>query len=348
MSVYYGMLVVILFTMFLAKTKQFGGMQKQIVFVVGTVLLAVSGLRYYVGTDYRTYSINYNLYKDRDILLFSQPGVSIVARIAKVFYDDYATWFFLMALLTIGLIVFAIYRESINIYLSILLFVLMGMWHTSFNAVKQYAAIAILVWGHHYLIDKNLKKWILVCLLAAMFHITAILMIPVYFLVTRTVNWKQIILLVFVGIAVMLGYELLFAIVAWIKQGQSVVYANSDVGSRNVNILRVMVNCAPVLLYLFLKVTRYFREDKKSMVYANFSVLNGILYIATSSSVYLSRFCAYTDIFGIFFIPYIVRCFAKKNRSIITFLIVLLYFLFWRYDLAKSTSTSNYQWIFSR
>jgi len=323
-------------------------MQKQLVFIIGAMLIFVSGFRYYVGTDYRTYASNYNLYVESELSLLSQPGTSIVARVSALIYNDYATWFFLMALLTIGLIMFSIYQNSIDVYLSVILFVFMGMWHSSFNAVKQYAAIAILVYGHIYLIEKNFKKWVIVCIFASLFHITALLMIPIYFLVIRKIDWKQIVLLVSIGIFITLGYEVLFNIVALLKQGQSVITSDSAVGARDVNTLRILVNCAPAILYLFLKFSNHFKEDEKSNVYANFSVFNSVLYIATNSSVYLARFCAYTDIFGIFFMPYLLRCFSKKSRWFVVTVVLVLYFIFWRYDLMKGTSTNNFQWVFSR
>lgn len=348
MITYYGMMLIIFLIIFLSKTVQFHGRQKQLVFMIASILIIVSGFRYRVGTDYLTYVRYYDIYKQSSMSFLSQPALTIVARIAALIYDDYATWFFLMALLTIGLIMWSIYKNSINVYLSIVLFVFMGMWHCSFNAVKQYAALAILFFGHKYLIEKNLKMWIVICLIAMTFHVSALIMLPVYFLVERKVDWKQVMLMLALGIGISFSYKILYEIIYFLKQGEHIIAIDSENMTRSVNIFRVLVNCAPIFLYFVFRMLNVIEENEKNRIYINMSLLNAVLYIFGGKSVYLSRFCAYTDIYNVFLVPYLLNGFSKKSRWMATVLILTLYFFFWRYDLLKTEANYNFQWIFNR
>lgn len=310
----------------------------------GTVLTIVAGLRYNVGTDYLAYIINYEEYKT---LKFQNIGCSFVAKLSEHIYDDYSTWFFLMSLITVGFCIFAIKKHSRIWPLSIILYLFMGYWHLSFNIVKQCVSMAIIIAYQEHLYDKNIFKWIFVCLVASLFHISALFMIPIYFLVIRKINIRQLIIIVFVGIVISLGYQQLFEIISFLKGNAGTESLTSAVGAREVNVLRILVNIAPTFLLLFIR-SSFDNEDMELRVLSNFSILNAVLSIAASKSVYLTRFCNYTGIFNLFFIPFIVRKISKKNQLLVCSIMIICYFVFWIYDLSKGSTTSVFQWIFER
>lgn len=321
--------------------------KKLILWVMATTLILVAGLRYRVGTDYLVYMINYAGYKNASIESLRYAGIYLIAKISSILYDDYATWFFLMSLFTIGGAVYAVYKYSSNAPLSILLYLFLGCWHNSFNVVKQCAAVTILILGQRFLYEKKIIGWSIICILAASFHISALLMIPVYFLVVRDVNWKQILVMISVAFIVSISYDKLIGIMAELKN-MDTIDASVSVTTRNVNILRVLVSFAPVLLMCFFHQGRI-KTDVHFTVLANMSMLNAFLYLANRRSVYLTRFCLYTDVFNIFFIPYMIsRSKRRANRKIITTVCCVLYMIFWLYDLSKGSSTATFHWIFGR
>ena len=126
------------------------------------------------------------------------------------------------------------------------------------------------------------------------------------------------------------------------------VDASVSVTTRNVNILRVLVSFAPVLLMCFFYQGRD-KTDVRFTVLANMSMLNAFLYLANRKSVYLTRFCLYTDVFNVFFIPYMISGSKyKANKEIITTVCCVLYMVFWLYDLSKGSTTATFHWIFER
>lgn len=332
-------------------------------FFISVWLILVSGLRYRVGTDYNAYIINYPLYKN---IKFQSFGSRIVAILSSWIKDDYSTWFFLMAFLTIGLSIYSISKKKEYWPLTILLYILMGFWHASFNIVKQCMAMAILLACQDFLLEKKFLKWMFACFIATLFHVSAIIMIPVYFLVTRKINKRQIILLVIVGVVISIGYEPLFDIMAFLKSNEGMESINSSVGSREVNILRVIVNVLPAILMVPLrkeykkteydeirKIHTFNRETEipygaELTLWSNFSLLNAVICIAAQNSVYLTRFSNYTGIFNIFFIPFALKYMDLKRKRVIYFALISCYFVFWIYDLSKGSTTVDFHWIFER
>lgn len=311
------------------------------------ILSVIAGLRYEVGTDYPVYMSNYFFYKSAKFEGLKYAGIYLTARIAELIRDDYATWFFLMSCLTVGVAVYAIYKYNDDFCLGILLYLFLGCWHNSFNVVKQCAAVSILLLGQKYLLNRNFAKWVLVCIIAASFHISALLMIPVYFFVTHSVTWKQIVIVFFASILISLSYDKLMNVMMLLK-GLDKTDVTQGVASRGVNIIRVIVNFAPLALVSFFR-RNCTREDRKWSTWSNMSILNAALYFAGMHSVYLTRFCLYTEAFNIFLIPNLLaKSKNVSNKRIIQSMALLLYFMFWLYDLQKGSTTATFHWIFER
>ncbi len=348
MAVYFCVLIVLggIFTVRnsnLVQTKK----NRDLLFVLAWVLITlVAGLRYQVGTDYMQYSRNYLGYKSQTLMLLEQPALTIVALLSSVIYDDYATWFFLMAAISFIPVAYVIYTNSSALGISTVFFLLLGCWHTSFNVVKQAAAVAVVFLGYRSLVDRRFWQWCIVCLIGAMFHITAILMIPVYFLVGPKFSWTRVLLIIVTGYIISVSYESLFDTMKFLSDSMS-ESTTSSYGSEQLNSLRVLVNCAPVILATAL-IRFYDLQDKQFCTLYNMSVLNAVLNVATMNSAYLNRFATYTLVFNVLFIPYLSKPFKKSSRIIVWIVLLLLYMAFWAYDLYKCSDTVNFQWIFSR
>lgn len=351
MEKFYCMLFIVTILLLLGNTKQFHAFRKINYFLVCIILILFSGFRYTPWGDYATYMIGFDHYKSSGLFSGEVIGSVIIAHLTSLISDDYALWFFVYSFFTIGLITYTIYKHSVNYEYSILLFILMGMWHVSFNIVKQYAAIAILFYAQDFIINKQFKRWVLACLVAACFHISALLMIPVYFLLISKVSLKKIILYIFIGIILYVSYQVLFDTMTFLKQGEAVTTMDSAVGERSVNVLRIMVNCVPALLYTYMKymkVGKQIAENSEIDMLANFSFITAVISLVSMNSVYLARFYAYTDIFSTLLYPYILSRFSRGIKIVFGIVILICYFIFWSFDLTKGDFAADFDWIFNR
>lgn len=363
MAVYFGVLAILTACMIIYNVKKAPEKLKKATFIISClVLIIVSGLRYRVGTDYLSYVNLYDTnYANGEATLTNKPGLYLVGRIASLIYNDYSTWFFLMAIFTIGIYFYVIKKYSINITFSIFLFVFLGSWHGSFNVVKQYAATALILFGFPFLVKRDFIKWCFSCVLAYTFHESAIIMLPLFFLVSTNFNKWHVAIIALCAVAIIVGKDLVFEVMTFLK-GHAGVDIDSDLNNTSVNALRIAVNCAPIAFYvLFCKKSDYraegmLGERKKHYMqldpYFNvlfcLSLINALFSVATMTSIYLTRFVLFLDAFNILFIPYLIKGYDKKYRTTLMIIMLALYCVFWFFDVAKSPDTSIFMWIFER
>lgn len=308
------------------------------------VLICVAGFRYRVGTDYGSYMRGYEARVERvwsDVINFNEPGLSVLAYLGSLIYDDYAMMFFLASFITVYLNVKTIDKYSTNIVLGLLLYIFIGAWHGSFNGIRQYLAAAVLFAGHRFILEKRFWKYLCVVILAMCFHMTALIMLPVYFLANRRITIKNVVILCLFAIAMSLSYDLMFDIMENIKGRDQREY---EYMQTSVNILRILVSFAPILMLTL--VNRNYLVDRENTLYMNLLLVNAAFMFATSNSAYLARVGIYTDIYATLAFPRLLKGMSSSNRRVMTFLIVVLYFGYWLYEI--TSRGSQFTWIFSR
>lgn len=116
------------------------------------------------------------------------------------FFNGY--WALMMATgaITAGCALFAIKKISVAGTLSLFLFITMGYYLQCFAAMRQSAAIAIYMLALPYLFKKDFKKYCAIVIIAALFHQTILVAIPLYFLFTMKISPKTVSLLIVVGL----------------------------------------------------------------------------------------------------------------------------------------------------
>lgn len=310
------------------------------------ILALVAGLRYRVGTDYMNYAIGYDnilLTWWDSILTFDEPGYKILTVIASCIYDDYVSMFMIMSFFTIGINVKTISKYSDHFLLGIIFYLLIGAWHGTFGAVRQYAAAAVLFWGHRYIYDKKFYKYTLVVFCAMLFHRTALIMLPIYFVVKKEFSVKNILIMVGVAVVMAMSTGVFFDIMTELKGNDQTLY---EYMNTRVNTFRVFFSVLPVLLVFF--TSEQFKSDSLNAFYINLLMVNAAFMVATSSSANLARVGIYTDIFSTIAFPKLISGFNYKSRNIIRYVLLLLYFIFFIYEISVRETLYNFMWIFER
>lgn len=329
-----------------AKIKHTAGCKFLFILATG-ILILVAGLRYRVGTDYWQYTSLYYKYVQNireSIKSVDEPGINIISWISSKIYNDYATMFFLSSLITIALMMRTIYKNTQHLLFATFIFIFMGVWHGSFNGVRQYLACAVLFCGIKYLEEKKLWKYLIIVLIAFCFHVSAIVMIIPFFFVHRDAKIKNLMLLLIGTVVVLFSYETVFEMVGLLKDDGSTF--TSDYATRSVNIFRILVHCAPAVLALILYYNKE-RTDKENF-YINLLFIDAVAMVATSNSAYLTRIAIYTSIYTVIALPNLIKLKDKNFEMVLKCLIIILYFVFWYTDITKTTSLSEFNWIWER
>lgn len=299
-------------------------------------IISVSALRYNVGADYGQYVWNFNNWYINVDLSFSdwknEPGIVILAKLFNVMCSNGNLFVSFVSVLTLTIYLSIINRESPQTWFSFSLFILLGVWASSFNGIRQYLASAIIFLGYKYIIDEKFKLWCFIVALASLFHMTAWIILPIYFIARRNADLKQVLFCAFFSIVLLSFYGTIWGLVETLKGD---VNENSIYASHGINIFRILCSWIPVILYIGFR-NRKTTLSAKENFFINMSVINASLMTIASNSAYLGRVCMYTNIFNVIAIPIIVENLRNPNKSIIYIALFLFYLLFWMYSLKMS------------
>lgn len=149
-----------------------------------TVMCVVIGLRFNVGVDWGGYAHDYEQMRKASVISFSdqyfEVGFYLISKFFTILNQPPQWMFFTMALISWYFFFRSVPRE-------ILFFVLFFTFTEEFffwsmNGVRQFSAMCIWLFSLKYLSSGNFKKYLVFTLLACCFHLSAFLLIPLYFL----------------------------------------------------------------------------------------------------------------------------------------------------------------------
>jgi transmembrane protein EpsG len=250
--------------------------------------------------------------------------------ILKNFTNDPQLMIFITAFITNVLIIGVFYKYSRMIELSIFVYITSGFFITSMNGIRQCLAAAIVFAATKFLFDGNWKRYFLVVLIATSIHETAIILIPIYFIVRRKAWTRATFFLISIAIIVVLGFNqfstVLFAAIQDTQYG-----GYKDFAEGGANVIRVAVEGAPLLIAFF------GREKLKTIMpnsdyIVNMAVLSLVFMIISTQNWIFARFSIYFTLYQFILISWVVKLFKESNQRLIYFTILICYLIYHYYD----------------
>lgn len=288
------------------------------------IMLLMSGLRYYVGTDYANYNyifnnINNMTLKESNI----EIGYYFLNKVIRFFSENEASIFITVSFIILYLVFLTIMRDSNKPELSLFLFISMYFYSSSFNMMRQYISISIIFYATRYIIEKNFSKYLKFVILASMFHISALIMIPFYFLLNYKYSYRQyfiLFLLSIIGVYI-LPYALGVASAIIPKLS---AYKGSIFMNKGISILNIVPIIIPFTISLIFK-DKIIKINKSSEVYINAIFFSFLITTMSLKFIFLYRFSIYVYIYSIILIPQLIDLFSYKFRPILYLLIISFY-----------------------
>ncbi|MEI3611407.1 EpsG family protein [Pseudogracilibacillus sp. SO30301A] len=177
------------------------------------LLFFISTFRGDFTTDYKNYSdlfSLYNKYSFIDLLnadFQNEIGFIYLNKITGLFTDDVIYFFAIMTFVILFGFFHHFKKYSVNLWLSVLMFVTAGSYYASFNITRHIFAVAIVFVGSKFLYERKFFKWVLVVIIASLFHKTAIIMIPFYFILNFRIRIRNWILIVIGSVITILLFD---------------------------------------------------------------------------------------------------------------------------------------------
>ena len=273
---------------------------------------------------------------------WDEPGLSTIAKILYLFSQDGAVFIFVLAALTVGLFIITIAKNTNTFFFCTILYICI-CWTGCFNGVRQFLASAVLFAGHRFIYEKKFLKFCIVVFIASSFHITALIMLPMYFIISQVLDLKKILFIIVSGIAMIFSYDFLFDIVGIMKDSET-GGADTNYAQTDIHPLRIAIALAPIVLYFFLLFQKKGFTGTENF-YMGFIFVRAAIIFGTSNSAYLNRA-------SIYFAPYIciglsllVQKFPKSQHFILKATILILYLIVWIYI---DVLDIKWTWVFDR
>ena len=292
--------------------------------VAWVLLSLLEGFRSFsVGTDTSAY-----------VSLFKHPrsslegGFQLLISLVHKFSNNPTIFLLVCAFITNGLVLLAI-----NVFLSVYFYVALYYYFISYNALRQYLAVAVLLNAFWYAKQKKWIKYAIMMLIAVSLHTVAIvglIYIPIFLGNDEVVSKKKAILIVGGGIAATLSLdslmELLFRIVPQYK-----IYVGSSYLTDSGGIQQPIVNTAILLAFICLS-TKKAKEKSPYVLPFLLAVILSFLQMKLFSA---QRFLWCFDIFSIFLLPSVMlnNRLETKSKTIFNVGVIVAALLFMTYYL---------------
>lgn len=269
-------------------------------------------------------------------------GFSILGlAIKRVFGDNYTIYFLIIAAFQSFALIRVFRKYSSDYWLSIFIFVISTDYISwMMNGMRQFTAVALIFAFTDWMVERKNIRMILVILVAATIHASALLMLPILFVIQRKAwNFWTIIAIAATGVALFF-IDRVTDIARQIlsdTQYASVVDNWEEWDDDGVNPIRVLVYSVPVLLAIF--GNRYIKEynDPVINLCVNAGVMTTILFLIAmvTSGIYIGRLPIYVSLYvTCILLPWeIDHMFNAKSAKIVKVLAVLLYIGFFYYQM---------------
>lgn len=290
--------------------------------------LLLATIRYNVGYDYGSYISGYELAADNSFeSIFStyklgDPiGFSLLNKFSTLFNSDRAFLFFtsLFAYLPVLIIVLSDWKDK-RFQSLIVFFYLFSCFIFSFSAIKQGIAMSFLLCSLKYVFDRKPIKFLILIGIAFLFHSSALVFIPVFFLWSKKeeVDTLKKIITIIVCALIIANLELLLSV---FLEGRYQSYATEIVEGQNRSFFLYLL--ITIVCYVFRK--QLIRLDKRNDLLITLMTIGVIFQILGFFNAFTKRISDYFIMVQIFLIPQLTAVFKNRNEQQFVVILEVLY-----------------------
>lgn len=318
MYIYIITFLITILLIWLAENKAKSKTIKTIVLILAIMpMFFISAIRYDVGTDYdKRYMADYYTLAEGKNVGNLEIGFKAIDYICLFFTQEPYLLFVVTSLIILAIIFEVIYKKSSNKILSIIIFFLCGYFFGTLNLIRQYIAMALVLLGYQFLMDKNQKKayigFVICAILAFFMHSSSIVCFIMLFLTQKNICNIKIVLPLSILILI-LNQNIMTILTPIIKNTRFKVYLTGTYAQSELSVLQIVEN---LLVYVWMSIIYYFQKKKNMEIKKEeITLLNiqGISFLLTVAGVIHSQFMRIAIYFGIFQILSIPYFFNMMN-----------------------------------
>ena len=258
--------------------------------------------------------------------------------IKQAFGASYTPYLFIIAAVQCIIVAFFFRKYSSNYCMSFFLFVASAEYFSwIFNGMRQFLAVVIALTAFKYLLNRQYLKYILIVLIASTIHMTAIMMLPLAFVVQgKPWNKKTLIIIALALFAIIYTSQFTHLIDASMQNTQYSESVSSweDNGS---NPIRVLFYSIPTIFSL-LAINKIEKDDSLVInACVNMSIVSTALWLISmvTSGIYIGRLPIYVGLYNYVLYPYLIENYFDDitKAQMAKFLMVVTYLLYYYYQI---------------
>lgn len=299
--------------------------------IIMIIMVGVAGLRSNIG-DTGMYKILYNNVVSGSVVEGSyEAGFIAFLKLLTNISTDSQIMIFATSLITQGLNIWILRYYASLFELQIYMYITSGYFLTIMNGIRQGLTASIMFACTKLIINNNFKLYLLLTIIASTFHISALIMIPVYFIVKKEAWSKQIIrVLIISSICFFIGQPIIDFLFEFLEGSRYEGYVDFNEGGSN--IFRTIIAAVPVV-FAYLGRDKLKEEWPESDVFVNMSIINFIIMAFSLYNWIFARFNYYFQPYTFILLPCTIKVlFNKKEKDLIYYLFLVCYFIFMYID----------------
>lgn len=296
--------------------------------IVLIILVFVAGLRDGIGDTYAYKASYIKLVNNPSLFKFKGDfGLDLLSLLLIQVSTDPQILIFITALITnlFNIIEFNKYRSYLE--LQIYIYITSGYYIVTMNGIRQCLVAAILFGCTNMIVEGKFKRYLIIVLLVSTMHKSALILIPMYYIVRHEAWSKQIIKLIIISAICIVFYNQLEPILfKAIENTQYSNYSGYDEGGSS--FIRTLVNAVPVIL-AYLKRSELKEKWDNSNIFVNISVIN-LVFVALGMYQWIfNRFTLYFQLYNFILIPYIIKnCVRGREKRLLYIGVIVCYLIF--------------------
>lgn len=260
------------------------------------------------------------------------PGFDVFNAFFKCYISqDYQWWLMTIAIISMLPIMITLRKYSCDFFFSSFMFIALATFTWPMNGMRQFICVAILFACGTFIKDGKMVKYIIIAWLLSYIHYTALLMIPVYFVV-RSKPWRLkiaafILLIIVICFFVEPVFESLESNVleGTAYEGVTDQFEEDD----GVNPLRALFFCVfPILAYIKKdSLEEQYESNPMLPIAVNMSLVTAALNIVGvfTSGILIGRLPIYCSVYNMLLIPYILKySFNDRDRTLVRVVLIAM------------------------
>lgn len=296
------------------------------------LMIFISAIRVNVGTDFLSYKImfSYITKNSKDVEL----GYRYLNVIAKFITDDFQLLIIIESIIIVTFIYLGIkkYMNKEETLWGILLFVLTNHYFQSFNAIRQYIAISIcFCFIINFIYKKDLFKFCLTVMFSTLFHKSAILMLPFFWILNNKYDKRLLLFFQLISFCfILIDIKNILFIFDFLIPDKYLVYLNSAFFQDKSNLAKFKLIIPNILLIISILNSKFlYRQNKYNIIIFNFYYISCIIINCFSGVQIMIRMNYYFDIYSILILPLILKIPKNKYLKFLFSNLVIFYYIFY-------------------